>query len=61
MFSQSFYIRSYKPFSLSSDDSANYLLFVVLLDVVAVVVDSEVAVVDAVVALYLNLTSFHRS
>ena len=29
--------------------------------VVAVVVDSDVAAVDAVVALYLNLTSFHRS
>ena len=41
--------------------SCNYLLFASVVVFFAAVVVVVVAAVDAVVALYLNLTSFHRS
>lgn len=41
--------------------SCNYLLFAAVVVFFAAVVVVVVAAVDAVVALYLNLTSFHRS
>ena len=41
--------------------SYNYLLFAAVVVFFAAVVVVVVAAVDAVVALYLNLTSFHRS
>lgn len=41
--------------------SYNYLLFAAVVVFFAAVVVVVVAAVDAVVALYLNVTSFHRS
>lgn len=41
--------------------SCNYLFFAAVVVFLAAVVVVVVAAVDAVVALYLNVTSFHRS
>lgn len=46
---------------LRSFISYNYLLFAAVVVFFAAVVVVVVAAVDAVVALYLNVTSFHRS